>query len=177
MKVNFSFASLEQVASAPHVSSCHMRKNFNATMSAGKFKIVTRLFHFFLSHTHTHTHFYSISTEHWKSDHKVNRLKCLYKGKEARALLELGGVVANDFRPAYDMEAIGRLFEHKARYICMSSPPAIVMCIDPNGGGASEMAICSAYFVASAVVVSTIFPFIIIPQTALRCTLHRKCNC
>ena len=94
------------------------------------------------------------STEHWKSDHKVKRLKCLYKGKEARALLELGGVVANDFQPAFDSLAIKRLFEAQTKYVCHVEPSAIIMCVDPNGGGPSEMAICSAYFVGAMAVVS-----------------------
>ena len=85
------------------------------------------------------------STEHWKSDHKVERLKCLYKGKEGRALLELGGVTASDFEPAFDSEAIARLFEAQQDYVCRMAPEFIFLCVDPNGGGPSEMVISYSF--------------------------------
>ena len=69
----------------------------------------------------------------------MERLKCLYKGKEARALLELGGVTASDFEPAFDSDAIARLFEAQQDYVCRMAPEIIFLCVDPNGGGPSEM--------------------------------------
>ena len=62
-------------------------------------------------------------------------------------MLELGGVTANDFEPAFDSHAVARLFEAQQDFMCRMAPEIIFLCVDPNGGGPSEMVSLIVFFI------------------------------
>jgi len=95
-------------------------------------------------------------TAHWKSRHKLKRLKVLYEGDEARGVRELIGVAASDFTPCFAKEDVDTLFENPL-FVTEASPDAIYVTVDPNGGGASKMAISSGYYNGLDLVVSLFF--------------------
>jgi hypothetical protein len=95
-------------------------------------------------------------TAHWKSRHKLKRLKVLYEGDEARGVRELIGVAASDFTPCFAKEDVDTLFENPL-FVTEASPDAIYVTVDPNGGGASKMAISSGYYNGLDLVVSLVF--------------------
>lgn len=92
-------------------------------------------------------------TAHWKSRHKLKRLKVLYEGDEARGVRELIGVAASDFTPCFSKEIIDNLFTNPL-FVTQARPDAIYVTVDPNGGGASKMAIASGYYDGLDLVVS-----------------------
>lgn len=95
-------------------------------------------------------------TAHWKNPHKLKRLKVLFEGDEARGLRELAGIAASDFTPCFAKEDIDTLYENPRR-VTLDSPDAIYVTVDPNGGGASKMAISSGYYSGLDLVVSNRF--------------------
>ncbi len=81
---------------------------------------------------------------HWKSKHKLQRLKTLFENDAARGLRELGGEIASDFTACFDKADIEGLFLNPT-WATETMPRFIYMAIDPNGGGASKMGITSGY--------------------------------
>lgn len=82
-------------------------------------------------------------------------MKVLYEGDEARGVRELIGVAASDFTPCFAKEDVDTLFENPL-FVTEASPDAIYVTVDPNGGGASKMAISSGYYNGLDLVVSFI---------------------
>lgn len=103
-------------------------------------------------------------TAHWKNPHKLKRLKVLFEGDEARGLRELAGIAASDFTPCFSKEDIGRLFDNPRR-IVNCAPDAIYVTVDPNGGGASKMAIASGFYDGLDLVVSVFLSFVVVGET------------
>ena len=68
------------------------------------------------------------------------------------------GVAASDFTACFQKEDIDTLWSNP-RTQTVAAPDEIFVCIDPNGGGLSKMAIVSGYFNGNELVVSN---FIII---------------
>ena len=99
---------------------------------------------------------------HWLSKKKSMRLKMLYKSSPALAMREFGGMVVSDYLPAFKKEEIAWLFNPSKRHITTHSPKYIFTSADPNGGGPSHMAICSAYFHNGSLVVSLFFSFLLL---------------
>jgi len=95
-------------------------------------------------------------TAHWKNKTKLGRLQILFEGDEARGLRELGGIAASDFTPCFAKEYINTLFENEA-WNTIVSPEALYLTVDPNGGGASKMAIASGYYSGLDLIVSDFF--------------------
>lgn len=81
----------------------------------------------------------------WLDNRKINRLKQLYKADPATLLREFGGAIADDYEPCFDRHEIS-VFFNRAPVLAMSPPKQIYVSVDPNGGGASRMAITSGYF-------------------------------
>lgn len=92
---------------------------------------------------------------HWLSQKKSQRLKLLYKTSPALAMREFGGMVVSDYLPCFRKEEVAYLFDRE-KHFTQSAPRYIFTSADPNGGGPSHMAICSAYFMSGTLVVSFI---------------------
>ena len=90
---------------------------------------------------------------HWKNPHKLKRLKVLFEGDEARGLRELAGIAASDFTPCFAKDDINTLWTNTRR-LTETAPDALYVTVDPNGGGASKMAITSGYYDALDFIVS-----------------------
>lgn len=98
--------------------------------------------------------------ETWKDPETQKKLKCLYKTDPATALRELSGQICSSHNYCFDKNDIKALFDGfevedlqthikrriRLEMITSSSPKYIYISVDPNGGGPSELAICSAYF-------------------------------
>ncbi len=97
---------------------------------------------------------------HWKSSHRLKRLKCLYDGDEARGLRELGGIPATAFTACFQKKDIDTLFANP-RYTTLARPDCLYITSDPNGGGASKMGMASGYFYENNLVVSFYFFFVL----------------
>ncbi len=82
----------------------------------------------------------------------------LFDGDEARGIRELIGVAASDFTACFQKEDIDTLWNN-IRTQTVAAPDEIFVCIDPNGGGLSKMAIVSGYFNGNDLVVSVFFSF------------------
>lgn len=82
----------------------------------------------------------------WISQRKVNRLKRLYESDPATAIREFGGIIEDDYDPCFDKHDIKRVFCELPHVVTTSVPNQIIVSVDPNGGGASKMAITSGYF-------------------------------
>lgn len=80
----------------------------------------------------------------------------LYEGDEARGVRELIGVAASDFTPCFSKEIIDNLFSNPL-FVTQARPDAIYLTVDPNGGGASKMAIASGYYDGLDLVVRFLF--------------------
>ena len=87
-------------------------------------------------------------------------MKVLYEGDEARGVRELIGVAASDFTPCFAKEDVDTLFNNPL-FVTEASPDAIYVTVDPNGGGASKMAISSGYYNGLDLVVSLFFIFLV----------------
>lgn len=81
----------------------------------------------------------------WLSQRKIRRLKRLYLNDSATAKREFGGIVADDYEPCFEADDIKRVFAMPS-IVCQSAPRYIIVSVDPNGGGASKMAITSGYY-------------------------------
>lgn len=92
-------------------------------------------------------------TAHWLSKKKTERLKLLYKSNPALAMREFGGVIISDFLPCFKKEEIAVMFDGEP-HETKSVPQYIFICADPNGGGPSHMAVCSAYYTSGTLIVS-----------------------
>lgn len=84
-------------------------------------------------------------TAHWLSSDKTARLKNLYLADPATAIKEFGGIVEDDFVPCFCKNDIERFFQRDG-YMTHSTPRYIFVCVDPSGGGMSQLAICSGYY-------------------------------
>jgi len=98
---------------------------------------------------------------HWLSKKKSMRLKMLYKSSPALAMREFGGMIVSDYLPAFKKEEIAHLFDPLRRHVTAHAPKYIFTSADPNGGGPSHMAICSAYYYSGSLVVSWFLYFFI----------------
>lgn len=78
-------------------------------------------------------------------DHKRHkRIKQIYPQEQAaRALREVGAVIATDFQPAINKEYTYRLGK-LPRFDVIRQPRHIFITVDPNGGGPSALSIISA---------------------------------
>jgi len=86
----------------------------------------------------------------WKSKAKRDVTQAMYSDNKALAMRELSGVVADDVNCAYNRLLVLNLFS-KPRFTlrdAMHHPPVIFVAIDPCGGGASQFAIASMFFVS-----------------------------
>jgi len=81
----------------------------------------------------------------WLDARKVQRLKQLYEQDAATGLRELTGVIADDFAPCFDRHDIAQFYS-RPPVITDVAPKYIYVSVDPNGGGASRMAISSGFF-------------------------------
>jgi len=90
---------------------------------------------------------------HWKSNYKRKRLNSLYEGDEARGLREMGGKIASNFTACFQKVDVEALFNQPLRTI-HNMPRVIYMAIDPNGGGASKMGICTVFLDGTDTIVS-----------------------
>lgn len=81
----------------------------------------------------------------WLNQQKSRRFMTLYASNPARALLEYGGTVEDDFIPCFQQEDLIRFFE-RPTYRVESTPEYIFVTCDPSGGGISQLVICSGYF-------------------------------
>ena len=102
------------------------------------------------------------SGTHWLNDRKKKRLKRLYASDPAAGLRELVGLVTDDNDACFDHLDIVETFalEHIE---CVAAPKKIYVSVDPCGGGASRMAICSGYISETLeFVVKILFFFLLI---------------
>ncbi len=111
---------------------------------------------------------------HWKSQPKLKRLKVIFRDDEARGLNELGGIIASNFVACFQKRDIETLFLAPPR-VTRAMPDALIITIDPNGGGPSKLGIISGYHDGCEVVVSLFFvffplhiPFLFVDFIALR---------
>lgn len=112
-------------------------------------------------------------TAHWLSKKKSQRLKLLYKTSPALAMREFGGMVVSDYLPAFKKDEVAWMFRDDRRHTTNHAPRFIFTAADPNGGGPSHMAICSAYYHSGTLVVSFSFFFLAI-EMAPWCILECK---
>jgi len=82
---------------------------------------------------------------HWLSSKKGARLKQLYKADPATAIKEFGGIVEDKFIPCFPKASLHSLFTQPT-FQTTSAPEYIFTCVDPSGGGVSQLAICSGYY-------------------------------
>ena len=103
----------------------------------------------------------------WLDQRKVRRLKRLYASDPATAIREFGGIVEDDYDACFNKSEIDRVFS-LPHVSCEAVPRYIIVAVDPNGGGASKMAITSGYFDSNGVfIVSAYFPIMYASFVAL----------
>lgn len=84
----------------------------------------------------------------WLSSKKMRELKLLYKANPEDALREFGGLVISNYKPALRKEEVQQMFSAEPVLIT-TTPPYIFTACDPNGGGPSQMSICSGIFLGT----------------------------
>ena len=87
-------------------------------------------------------------TAHWLSSKKGARLRSLYSADPSTAIKEFGGIIDDSYNPCFAREDVELCFGLAPYNSRSSAPGLIVIACDPNGGGPSELALCSAYFAA-----------------------------
>ena len=63
----------------------------------------------------------------------------------ATALREYAGVIADDYQPCFSKALLDRMFSNPSVTIGYT-PKYIFIAVDPNGGGISQLALCSGYY-------------------------------
>ncbi len=63
----------------------------------------------------------------------------------ATALREYAGVIADDYQPCFSKELLNRMFSNPPVTIGYT-PKYIFIAVDPNGGGISQLGVCSGYY-------------------------------
>jgi hypothetical protein len=84
-------------------------------------------------------------TPPWLSEERTRKWKMITMSDPATALREYAGIIEDDFQPCFSKELLNRMFTNPPVSIAYS-PKYIFVAVDPNGGGISQLAICSGYY-------------------------------
>ena len=97
------------------------------------------------------------NTAHWINPRREQRFKALYEDP-ALAMREFGGVIVSSTMSAFRRDEVVRLFEAD-RVRTTTTPSIIFITADNQGGGSSELALCSGYFASNGIFVVSFFFF------------------
>jgi hypothetical protein len=84
-------------------------------------------------------------TPPWLSESRTNKWKMISMTDPATALREYAGLIVDEFQPCFKKELIDRMFTNLPVSIGYT-PKYVFIAVDPNGGGISQLAICSGYY-------------------------------
>ncbi len=99
------------------------------------------------------------NSAHWLSQASMRKLRALYEANPEDAIREFGGVSVSDHKPVIDQQHMHR-FVTKQRWLQRSPPRRVFICVDPNGGGNSHMAIVSGFYASPSELVVSFFQII-----------------